>query len=53
MKTYYKSYGCMACISDRMDGTAQLVIKCAGKKILDKNYRSRKHALAAWKRYCA
>lgn len=53
MKTYHKSYGVSASITDKRDGTAQLIARDQnGKKIRDKVYASRKAAQAAWRRLC-
>jgi hypothetical protein len=53
MKTYHKSYGVSATITDKRDGTAQLVARdSTGKKIREKVYSSRKAAEAAWRRFC-
>lgn len=52
MKTYHKSFcGVTASITDLADGTARLVAKTSnGKKIKDSTHKSRKAALAAWRR---
>lgn len=53
MKTYHKEYGCTASITDKRDGTAQLVVRDqTGKKIHDKAHKTRKAAEAAWRRLC-
>lgn len=53
MKTYHKSYGVSATITDKRDGSAQLVARdSAGKKIHDKAHKNRKAAEAAWRRIC-
>lgn len=53
MKTYHKSYGVSASITDKRDGSAQLIARdSSGKKIRDKVYTSRKAAEAAWRRLC-
>lgn len=54
MKTYHKSYGCSASITDKADGTAKMIVRDQnGKKIADKVYKNRKGAEAAWRRMCA
>lgn len=52
MKTYYKDfYGVRASITDKRDGTAQLVVRDQfGRKIRDSNHKNRPAALRAWKR---
>lgn len=53
MKTTHKSYGVSATITDKKDGSAQLIARDpTGKKIHDKNHKSRKAAEAAWRRLC-
>ena len=53
MKTYYKSYGVTASITDKADGSARLIVRNpTGKKIKDSVHKSRKAALAAWRRLC-
>lgn len=53
MKTIHKEYGCVATITDKRDGTAQLVIKMyTGKKVHNKIHTNRKAAYAAWRRFC-
>lgn len=53
MKTYHRSYGITASISDKTDGTARLVAHNQyGKKVRDSIHKSRKAALSAWYRMC-
>lgn len=53
MKTYHKSYGATASITDKADGSARLIVKDpAGKKVKDSTHKSRKAAVAAWYRFC-
>ncbi len=53
MKTYHKSYGVTASITDKPDGTARLIAKTStGKKVHDKIHKNRKAAEAAWRRLC-
>ena len=54
MRTCHKSYGVSATITDKRDGTAQLVVRDqTGKKIHDKIHKTRKAAEAAWRRMCS
>ena len=54
MKTTHRDYGCVATITDKKDGSAQLVIKViGGKKVHDKIHKNRNSAYAAWRRYCS
>ena len=54
MKTYHKSYGVTASITDMANGAAKMVAKDQrGRKIVDKVYISRKSAAAAWRRMCS
>lgn len=52
MQTYHKGcYGCTASITDKRDGTAQLIVKLGnGKKMHDKVHKNRNAALSAWYR---
>jgi hypothetical protein len=53
MKTYHKSYGITASITDKTDGTARLVVRDQnGKKVKDSTHVSRKAAMTAWNRLC-
>lgn len=53
MKTYYKSYGVSASITDNKDGRAKLVAKTpSGKTLHNKYHANRKAALSAWYRLC-
>ena len=53
MKTYYKSYGVSASITDKADGSARLIVRDPnGKKVKDSIHKSRNAALAAWCRFC-
>ena len=53
MKTYYKSYGVSASITDNADGSARLIVRNSnGKKVKDSIHKSRNAALAAWRRFC-
>ena len=53
MKTYYKSYGVTASITDKADGSARLIVKDpTGKKVKDSTHKNRKAAVAAWNRFC-
>jgi hypothetical protein len=52
MKTYLHDFcGCTGSITDKKDGTAQLIVRLPNrKKIHDKIHKSRKLAQAAWNR---
>ncbi len=53
MTTYYKDFcGATASITEHRDGTATLRTS-AGATKKSKKYKSKKSALAAWRRMCA
>ena len=53
MKTFYKEYGVTASITDKKDGTAQLVIRNQwGQKVKDSRHKNRASAYSAWRRFC-
>lgn len=53
MKTYHKDYCATASITDKVDGSARLIVRGPnGKKIKDSTHKSRNAALAAWYRFC-
>lgn len=54
MKTYHKEYGITASITDKLDGTARLLVKDQyGRKVKDSIHKNRSAAVAAWRRLCS
>ena len=50
MITYFRSYSVTASVRENRDGTAILCIKYPNSPRVYKTYKTKKNAIAAWKR---